>query len=184
MIAECGSMGTTTPAGPVLAVGVFPLDRRFAVPIVALSALLTTTPPASSGVNLHRFEDTALTTRPALPVGEETAIIKHIRQVATYQVGWDGPESVGPTVSTVKQAIAFAQQLQALGEIAQPYVSLANDGEINFYWKTPRLALDLGFTGTGQYSYYGETPDGVEFAEDGADIGRPLPSDLIAVLRA
>ncbi|WP_156311923.1 hypothetical protein [Methylobacterium platani] len=110
--------------------------------------------------------------------------MKRIRSLATYEAGWDGPDSIGPTVETVKQAMAFAQHLQTLGDIAQPHVSLANDGEINFYWKTSRLALDLGFSGTGMYSYYGHTLDGVEFVEDGADIQQPLPSELIVALRA
>ncbi|GJD90745.1 hypothetical protein BHAOGJBA_4287 [Methylobacterium hispanicum] len=185
MISERRATRTTTPGSSVLAVGVFSSrDRRHLMPFIALSALLTTTPPAASAIDPHRFESTALTTRPTLPAFRECALIKRIRELATYQVGWDGPESVGPTIETVKQAIDFARQLQALGDVAQPYVSLANDGEINFYWKTPRLALDLGFTGTGRYSYYGETPDGAEFAEDGAEIGQPLPPDLIAVLRA
>ncbi|MGW5961029.1 hypothetical protein [Methylorubrum thiocyanatum] len=184
MIAERAATRTTTPAGPVVAVGMFSCDRRFVMPFVALSALLTTTPPAASAVDPHRFESTASKTRPLLPAFRECALIKRIREIATYQAGWDGPESVGPTVETVKQAIDFARQLQSLGDIAPPYITAANDGEINFYWKTPHLALDLGFTGTGQYSYYGQTPDGAEFAEDGADVGQPLPLELIAALRA
>lgn len=174
--------GTAAPIGP-MATGVFALDRRF-VPVVALSALLTTTLPALAGYDTHRYEDTALETRPPVALCDEPMTVKRIRALGAYDAGWDGPESIGPTVETVKQAVAFARDLHALGDIAQPYISLANDGEINFYWDTPHLALDLGFTGTGRYSYYGRTPKGVEFAVDEAELGQPLPADLIAVLRS
>lgn len=35
-----------------------------------------------------------------------------------------------------------------------PMVSIANDGELNFYWKTQNVTLDLGFYGNTMYSYY------------------------------
>ncbi|MCJ2067946.1 hypothetical protein MKK75_03835 [Methylobacterium sp. J-030] len=182
MIAAHQATGTAAPIGPTVA-GVFALDRRL-VPVVALSAFLTTTLPALADFDTHRYEDTARETRPPVAPREEPVTVKRIRTLAVYEAGWDGSDSIGPTVETVKQAIAFAHDLHSLGNIAQPYISLASDGEINFYWDTPQLTLDLGFTGTGRYSYYGRTPDGVEFVEDGAELGQPLPADLIAVLRS
>ena len=37
-----------------------------------------------------------------------------------------------------------------------PHISLATDGEINFFWNLVNFRLDLGFFGDGTYSYYGE----------------------------
>ena len=172
--------GTAAPAGPAL-VGAFVFGRR-SMPAVAFSALLTTIPAAMA--TTHRFEDTALRSRPSLPLAEEPAMVKRIRVLQAYEAGWDGPGSIGPTIETVKQAILFARKLAALGEIAQPHVSLASDGEINFYWKTSGLILDLGFTGTGGYSYFGRTSEGIEFAEDDVDVAHPLPEGLITALHA
>lgn len=154
------------------------------------AALFSTSTPAPAAIT--RYEDTALRSAPyaqgvarAAEKREELATVRRIQALADYQAGWNGPDSMAPTRVTVDQAIAFARQLAGLGDIAQPYISLADDGEINFYWKTPAgFTMDLGFTGTSQYSYYAETKEGREFIEDGAELGQPLPAELIAALRA
>lgn len=183
MLSAYATTGTSTPAGPV-AICALVLDRRVVPVAVMTAALLTTTLPQLTDFASHRYEDTALESRPTIVPIEEPESIKRIRALGSREAGWDGPDSIGPTLATVKQAVAFARELHAIADLAQPYISLASDGEINFYWKTPRIELDLGFTGTGQYSYYGRTPDGIEFAEDGAELNQPLPSELISVLHA
>ncbi|MCJ2059823.1 hypothetical protein MKL09_25245 [Methylobacterium sp. J-048] len=173
---------TGAPIGALVG-GALALDPRVVAVALLSGVMLTAQAPAFAGYDAHRFEDTALRA-PRAPVAyAEPEEIKRLQTIAAYEAGWDGPESVGPTIETSRQALAFVRELHALGDLARPYISLAGDGEINFYWKTPHVELDLGFTGTRQYSYYGRTPDGIEFAEDGAAIGTPLPPELIAVLR-
>lgn len=174
------TIGTETLVGGALC-GMLAFDRHV-TPAVVLSALLSTASPSIASST--RFEDTASSQSPTTHVlTSESPAIERIRELAFYQAGWDGPESVGPTVQTVRQAIAFARELQSLGNIIQPYISLAGDGEINFYWSTPELVLDLGFTGTGTYSYFGEAA-GVELSADAAVLGERLPHSLVAALRA
>jgi hypothetical protein len=176
-----GQTAMRTAAYGSTGVTAFGLDRS-TVPAIVLTALLTTSTPLMAAS--HRYEDTALRSRPSVILGEGPESVKRIHQLASYEAGWDGVDTIGPTVETVKQAMAFARQFSRLSGLAQPHVSLAGDGEINFYWKTPHLVLDLGFTGTGRYSYFGTTPDGVEFIEDDAEPGQPLPPALIAALHA
>ncbi len=64
MIAAHRATGTAVPAGPALTLGLLALDRHRVPVAVAFSALLTTTTPAASGVDTHRYEDTALKSRP------------------------------------------------------------------------------------------------------------------------
>lgn len=182
-------MGTVTLKGPTAlnAPTLRPVWQQAA--IMAAAAAISTTAPAPSAVT--RYEDTALRAsfHPAKSVRaverEESAAVARINELAAYDAGWNGPDSVGPTVETVRQAIEFVRQLCSLGKIAQPLVNLASDGEINFYWQTEAgLTMDLGFTGTSWYSYFAETREGKEFIEDGAEIGQPLPAVLIAALRA
>lgn len=175
--------GTAAPIGALIG-GARAFDPCAVALVLMSGVMLTAQVPAFAGNDAHRFEDTALHA-PRAPVAyAQPEEIKRLQTIAAYEAGWDGPKSVGPTIETSRQALAFVRELHALGDLARPYISLASDGEINFYWKTPHIELDLGFTGTRQYSYYGRTTDGIEFAEDGASIGDPLPPELIAVLRA
>lgn len=189
MSTAASTVGTATFKGPAaLSAGILTpgfLQKAFLVAATAFS----TTAPAPAAIT--RYEDTARaslrpvgsTIRPVDP--EEAAAVERIRELGAYDAGWNGADSIGPTRETVRQAIDFARQLTSFGKISRPYISLASDGEINFYWQTESgLTMDLGFTGTGRYSYFAETGDGREFIEDGAELGEPLPADLIVALRA
>lgn len=181
--------GTTTQMGPG-SFGLAIIGSTFMQPVVLFAAAaISTTTPAPAAVTL--YEDTASRTgmrrtSSIRPVdADEAAAVSRIHALSKYEAGWHGPDSVGPTVETVRQAIDFARGLTSLGRIARPYISLASDGEINFYWKTEAgLTMDLGFTGTSRYSYFAETRDGREFIEEGAELNQPLPAELIAALRA
>ncbi len=68
--------------------------------------------------------------------------------------------------------------------IAIPIVSLANDGEVNFFWKTKNLKLDLGFYGDKTYSYYAKNPKLSNEVAYGDDISneKTLPEAIIKLL--
>lgn len=182
------AMGTAAFKGPA-AITAVALDRFKTQIMLVAVATLSTSAPAPAAVT--RYEDTALHIGPRVSgptriiERQAPASIKRIDDLACYGAGWNGPDSIGPTIETVRQAKAFAYQLATLGSIAQPYISVADDGEINFYWNTKSgFQMDLGFTGVSKYSYFAQTLDGREFIEDGADLGDFLPDELITALRA
>ena len=67
---------------------------------------------------------------------------------------------------------------------ALPHVSLADDGEVNFAWDSEGVHIDLGFYGTGTYSYYARGSDGQEHFGDEVPAASSLPTDLDALLRS
>ena len=67
---------------------------------------------------------------------------------------------------------------------ALPRVSLADDGEANFAWDSEGVHIDLGFYGTGTYSYYARGSDGQEHFGDEVPEASSLPTDLDALLRS
>jgi hypothetical protein len=107
--------------------------------------------------------------------------LKRIDALAEYKAGWNGADSVEPNPDAIRDAKLFVEQLFALGEIYSPTINLANDGEINLYWDTPSARIDLGFYGTGTYSYFAEEKDGQEHIEDDLVVAAK-PSDLFMSL--
>jgi hypothetical protein len=65
----------------------------------------------------------------------------------------------------------------------KPRLSLMDDNEVNFWWNLPEVRLDIGFYGTGIYSYYAEIGD----QEYGADFKRfddiRLDQELLSILK-
>ena len=97
--------------------------------------------------------------------------IGRIRTLSMYEDGWNGIDSVGAQKKTVLEAEGLAR-LMFKNTIRKPSISLASDGEINFYWNFNRNILDLGVFGDGYYSYYFRSNEGKEiFADD-----RPIKS--------
>ena len=109
-------------------------------------------------------------------------IIARIHKLGSYQDGWDGLDGKAPTRETVKNAEGFAR-LMLREPIHIPHISLATDGEINFFWNLANFRLDLGFFGDGTYSYYGENTDGREFMADDEPVNKPLPEEIIELLK-
>jgi hypothetical protein len=116
-------------------------------------------------------------------------LISTLENIETYPVGWDGKDAKPATAKAVKEAKDFvywlASRHKLLGQTI-PHISLANDGEVNFWWKTERGVLDLGFYGTGTYTYYAKIHDSNlndEFGDDNLpskDIG--FNSKLFAII--
>lgn len=77
------------------------------------------------------------------------------------------PESCYPTPEAFTDAWEFASRLD-LNSCDFPMVSMAGDGEINFFWRreSDGLKVDLGFYGTGTYSCYVRKGHREVFADD------------------
>ena len=71
------------------------------------------------------------------------------------------PSAKWPDGSAFEDARAFIAKLP-LSHVAEPEIRFANDGEINFLWTDDNVHVDLGFYGTGMYSYYGRNSSGHE----------------------
>ncbi len=112
---------------------------------------------------------------------DDLQLIARIRELGTYKDGWDGLDGKAPTHKTVKDSERFARLLLR-ESLHAPHVSLATDGEINFFWNLPGFRFDLGFFGDGTYSYYGENSQGKEFMADDQLTDKPLPEGIIRLL--
>ena len=93
------------------------------------------------------------------------------------------PDADWPTREAFEDAWGFTTRLlPPLKEL--PHVSLASDGEVNFAWSGGAIHIDLGFYGTGTFSYYGRASDGRESFGDDIPVTSPLPKDLSSLLTA
>lgn len=93
-------------------------------------------------------------------------------------------EIIWPNDLAYREARIFICRLP-LTEIPEPRIGIAEDGEVNFLWKRQEdgLHIDLGFYGTGTYSYYATNNNGKELMEDDVEISSDLPTGLIEMLR-
>jgi hypothetical protein len=109
-------------------------------------------------------------------------MLTRIRQLGIYPRGWDGADGKAPSQAAVRDAECFTRIL-VHDDVYAPSISLATDGEINFFWMLPHFRLDLGFYGDGTYSYYGTTTTGDEFLADEVSISTPLPAQILQLIR-
>lgn len=111
-------------------------------------------------------------------------VISRITELAKYQEGWyDSIEGIPATSQTLKDAIAFTKNLD-FNHTHIPYISLARDGEVNFWWDLKTIKLDLGFYGDGTYSYYAKLlENGKEFFGDDEVLKSILPLEILEKLK-
>ena len=63
-----------------------------------------------------------------------------------------------------------------------PSISYARNGELNVFFDTGGIYLDVGFFGDGTYSYYAKLPSGRESSGDDIDVSEPLPACIMNFL--
>ena len=91
------------------------------------------------------------------------------------------PGAVPPCPQALRDARTFVLSLPR--QITHlPDIGLADDGEVNFLWKNVGLHIDLGFYGSGTFSYYARDEDGKEYLADECCVSDGLPNDLTALL--
>ena len=98
------------------------------------------------------------------------------RQVLSYQM--ERPHDLS-LVSAVNDALKFINLVPATATL--PYVALADDGEVNFYWRRGQsLLIDVGFFGDGMMQYYvWDEASGVDVDDSIPFSGRVLPRDIV-----
>ena len=82
----------------------------------------------------------------------------------------------------VNDALRFIDLIPATATL--PYVALADDGEVNFYWRRREsLLIDVGFVGDSVMHYYvWDEAAGVDVAASIPFTGRSLPTDIVKAL--
>ena len=71
------------------------------------------------------------------------------KQVLSYRAERPQDSSIARAVD---DALKFIDLIPAAA--TSPYVSLADDGEVNFLWRRDGLFIDIGFVGDGMMHYY------------------------------
>ena len=92
-------------------------------------------------------------------------LLKVLQDLFSQPEGSRWPEAKWPTEDALEDAREFIQNLP-FNEISPPEIGFYDDGEINFLWSTEVLHVDLGFYGTGNYSYFGKNDKGDEILGD------------------
>ena len=94
-----------------------------------------------------------------------------------------GAADEGPNARAVADAQRFLDLLPR--GIGLPGIAPVSDGEVNFFWKTPRAHLDVGFYGDGNIDYYARCEE-LDVDDDGSEVfdGRTLPVAIAKLLNA
>ena len=90
----------------------------------------------------------------------------------------DSVDVTRPSPHAIGDALRFVDLLPL--DSPPPHVSVADDGEINFFRRTSGVYVDVGFFGDGQIHYYARV-DRLGIDVDGSQLfsGRSLPRDLV-----
>ena len=91
------------------------------------------------------------------------------------------PDVLWPSDEAFDAALAFVESLPNRLSLT-PDIGLADDGEINFLWKTEAVHVDLGFHDKGSCSYFARDKNGNEYLADDHPSDRQLPPAITALL--
>ena len=91
------------------------------------------------------------------------------------------PGSGWPSDEAFKEAWDFTERLPTRLK-ALPHISLADDGEVNFAWANGTIRIDLGFYGTGTFSYFACDGRGQERFGDDVPVRSEIPRVLKELL--
>ena len=93
------------------------------------------------------------------------------------------PSTTWPIQKALEDARAFISKLP-LADIPEPEILFADDGEINFLWMGTNVHIDLGFYGTGTYSYFGHDGEGQEIQDENVLASDGLAEEIKTILTA
>lgn len=79
-------------------------------------------------------------------------ITSELRWYSGFDQNWSGEGSVAPSVDSVKEAINFISAFPAALELPSP--TLSADGEVGFYWTSPKGYIDCRVEGPGRVTLY------------------------------
>ena len=96
------------------------------------------------------------------------------KRVLSYRAERPGQSSLAQAIN---DSLRFIDLIPATATL--PEVALADDGEINFFWRGDGLLIDIGFIGDGLMHYYVSDEDrGVDSNASIQFDGRSLARDI------
>ena len=110
-------------------------------------------------------------------------LLERLSELRSLPVTQRWPGAEWPNKVAFQDAARFTELLPVPLK-AQPHISLADDGEINFAWSHKGTRIDLGFYGTNTFSYYAREENGKEWFGDDKPVASPLPVELEKLLTA
>lgn len=91
------------------------------------------------------------------------------------------PDADWPVQAAFQDAGKFTERLPRSMRV-RPHISLADDGEVNFSWSHDAMQIDLGFYGTGRFSFFARDKSGKEWFGDDIPVQSSLPAELRILL--
>lgn len=96
------------------------------------------------------------------------------KRVLSYRAEHSRDSSLAQAVN---DALRFIDLIPATAIL--PQIALADDGEVNFFWRGNGLLIDIGFIGDGMMHYYiSDEAKGVDSDDSIQFSGRSLPRDI------
>ena len=115
--------------------------------------------------------------------GSRELVLDRLRRLRRVPEAEQPPWAERPAVRAFDDAEEFVGAWPSVS-LQMPNVGLADDGEVNFLWKSSGTHVDLGFYGDGTFSYFARDCGGVKYAGDEVAAHVGLPAELLAIIKA
>ncbi|MEE9925823.1 MAG: hypothetical protein PBV01_21045 [Brucella anthropi] len=107
------------------------------------------------------------------------------REMESYKElsdGWDGPNSIKPTIQRIQSAQKFLGLLPP--DIRTPEAMASADGTVGWFWRNKNIHAAVEFVAQYKYSYFARTSDKTKVARGKLTFdGVSVPSDLLDIIR-
>ena len=90
---------------------------------------------------------------------------REIVAYAQYGNGWNGSDTIGPTIEQISAANAFIEAIPARLPFPRPMIS--SNGEIGLYWDLSGGYAEASFESDGNIAFFSRTRLGKESFQDG-----------------
>ena len=111
----------------------------------------------------------------------KSSLINKVESFALLESGWASTNSVPPNSAAISQACQFIDLLPVGTTL--PHISVAEDGEINFFWRSDSTYIDVGFYGDNLIHYFARADESdIDKEMSELFLGRSLPRELVAAI--
>ena len=108
----------------------------------------------------------------------KTNLLNKVEEFSHLKPGWGETDSIPPNTNAISQARKFIDLLPAGADL--PQISVAEDGEVIFFWRSDSAYVDVGLWGDDEIYYYAHVENaGIDV--DGSELfsAQSLPKELI-----
>ena len=104
-------------------------------------------------------------------------VVKELSEYIGLKKGWDGPESIPPTIEAIADSMVFLACVPGKMPIPEPIVY--TDGEVGLIWKWKDAYIECNFPGNGKLIYYAIDYNGTKYSSENITIKiNDFPIDL------